>query len=187
MARSDPCTTCARRDIDVHLDDIDARRRRMRLEVEQDERAQQPGVAHGRRQFQSPRVYGARGERQARTHDHGAAIGALERARERVAHARQHEGERLEPFDGPFEIEPLAKVARLGRGHERVDIVPAYGPMQSHARLAEPRVEIGTRQARHLTQRPQSPSSQGGNSIRGVEPPVIGARGSLAAGPGAAR
>ena len=139
---------------------VDRCRRRMRLEVEQDQRPHHARVAKRRRQMERALVDRARHEPQSQPHLHRAAIGPLERRRQRLAQPRQHERQRLEALDRVLELEPLDKSHGFAGRHERRDRLAARGLMQDDADRSEPRVNVGARQPGEVAQRVQAPAGQ---------------------------
>ena len=87
-----------------------------------------------------------------------AAIGPLERRRQRVEQPRQHERQRLERFDRPVEHVPLEKTGRRIGRHQPGRVLARRRLMQADARRSEPRVDVGARQTRDVPERPQSPA-----------------------------
>ena len=138
---------------------------RMRLEIEQRERAQRARVAHRRRQLQRPLVRGLRHEVQPHVEHRRAAIAAFEVGRQRLDEAAEHERQRLEPFDRPLEIERLLEAFLGHRGHERRGVFAAREPLPLHAGLAEARGHVGGRQRRHLAERAQAPAAERGDEF----------------------
>jgi hypothetical protein len=92
----------ARRRIDDERDAIDGGGRRMRFEIEQRERTQRPHVADRRGQLQAARARVVRDEAERHVQYGRAAIAPLEARGERLEQTREHERQRLESIDRPF-------------------------------------------------------------------------------------
>ena len=81
-------------------------------------------IAHRRRQLQHARVHRPIDEPQIEPERRRAAIGALERDRQRIEQPRQHERQRLQRVDRPLELHPLDEArhvrdpARAARGSQ---------------------------------------------------------------------
>ena len=88
--------------------------------------------------------HGARGEAQRRIEHRGAAIGALETLGQRLEQPRQHERQRLEPFDRPLELERGLERNLIDPRHHRPRIHAARERLPQRAALAEPFVDLRT-------------------------------------------
>ena len=99
----------------------------------------------------------ARDQPQARDGGHRAAIGALERRRERLAQPREHERQRLEPLDRPLELEPLDEPRRRRRGHERDRVRAVVRPDAADAPDAPNRVRTSASGSRARSPSVRSP------------------------------
>ena len=106
------------------------------FEIEQQQRAQDARIAHRRRQLQHARMRRAIGQPQIEADRRRAAVGALERRRQRLEQPREHERQRLERVDRPLELEAADVARRLAVGHERARIEPAREALQRHRRGA---------------------------------------------------
>ena len=82
-------------------------------------------------------MHGAIDEPQIEMDGRGAAIGALERRRQRFEQARQHERQRLEPVDRPLELDALEETRHIRIGHERARVDSARHALQRDPRLSE--------------------------------------------------
>ena len=137
-----------------------AARGRMRFQIEQDERAQRLRIAHRRGQLQRARVRLARGEVQLGVQHRGAAIGAFETHGQRLEHAAQHERQRLQAFDRPFELERRVERLVVDERHERRQVLAARGVLPPRTERPEARRQLGGRQRRKLSQRADAPAAQ---------------------------
>ncbi len=124
----------------------------MRLEIEEQQRAQHLRVTHRGRQLQQASVHRPIDEAQIEPQRRRPAIGALERGRQRVEQAREHERQRLELVDRPFQIDRLDESGHTGIRDERRQIDPRRQPLQHEAGLPHPLGEIGGRQSRQSLQ-----------------------------------
>jgi hypothetical protein len=77
--------------------------------------------------------------------------------RQRLEQPREHERQRLEPFDRPLEIERRFEALRFERRDERADVFAARDRLPRHRRPAEPRDEFVRGQRGQLPKRFQSP------------------------------
>ena len=137
------CSTRAFGHIHADRDAIDGGGRRVRFEIEQRERPEHACIAHGRGQLHRPLVHVARHELQPGVQRHHAAILALETIAERLEQPRQHERQRLEPVDGPLEIQRcLEGFCRYGR-HQGTRLLAARPTLPSQTVLSEPGGKIG--------------------------------------------
>ena len=113
---------------------------------------------------------------QARRHGDGAAIGALECRRQRLALARENERERLETVDRPLEIQAVDEPLRVLDRHERRGVLAGSGLMETDSERAEPGVQIGAAKAREITQRAQAPAFEDSEGICEIRPKAQGPR-----------
>src|SRR6266581_458323 len=97
---------------------------------------------------------------QADMQHRGAAIALLEMRRKRVHQPRQHERQRLEPLDGPFEIERLLEAFFRKRRHERRWILAAREALPGDTVFAEARRDVIRWQRREVSEGSQSPAAQ---------------------------
>jgi len=146
----------------VHLDgdDVDPGRRRVRLEIEQQQCPQHTRVAHGRRQLQQPCVRRSIHQAQIQADRRRAAIGALEGERQRIEQPRQHERQRLQRVDGPLELHRLQEPRHAGIRHERRAVGAAREPLQREPFLPHPLRQIGRGQRGHLAETFQTPAGE---------------------------
>jgi hypothetical protein len=162
------------RRIDDDRDAFDRRGRRVRFEIEQDERPERPDVAQRRRQLQRAGVGIAchniqRRDRRARralyeifsavsalnvvggdeiephVQRRGAAVAALEARGQRLEEAREHERQRLEPLDRPFQLGRRLEALLGKRGHERTDVLAAGHGLPDQRVLSETGGQLGRR------------------------------------------
>ena len=124
------------------------------------------GIAHGGRQLQHARMPRAIDEPQFEMDGRGAAIGALERRRQRLEQPREHERQRLQPVDRPLELDALEKARHIGIGHERTRIDSARHPLKSDAGLPEPRRQRPGRERRQLAERRTPSVCSASNAMR---------------------
>ena len=110
----------------------------MRFEIEHQQRPQHLRVAHGDRQLQNARMHGAIDEPQFEMDGGSAAIGALERRRQRFEEACQYECQRLEAVDRPLELDALEETRHIRIGNERARVHSACHPLQRVPHLSEP-------------------------------------------------
>ena len=155
-----PLHDASRRGLDAHDHAIDRGRRRMRFQIQQDERAQRLRIAHRRGELQRARVEIARRQVQIGREHRRAAVGALEAHRQRLEHAAEHERQRFEPFDRPFEFERRLERFVVDQRHQRRQILAARGVLPAWSERAEPRRQLGGRQIRQLRQRADPPAAQ---------------------------
>ena len=92
----------------------------LRFERQQRDRAQRLGIAHRRRQLQRLLVHGLVHQVQAHVQHGHAAIPAFEVRGQRLDQAPEHERQRLEALDRPFQIERLLEPLLRQRGHQRL-------------------------------------------------------------------
>jgi len=97
---------------------------------------------------------------QADMQHRGTAIAPLEMRCERVHQPRQHERQRLEPLDGPFEIERLLEAFFRKRRHERRWILTAREALPVDTVFAEAGRNVIRWQRRQVSQGSQSPAAQ---------------------------
>ena len=97
-------TMRAGRGIDLDRHHVDRRGRGMGFQIEQQQRAQDARIAHRRRQLQQPRVRRPIGQPQRQMHRDRAAVRLLERGRQRIEQPGEHERQRLERVDRPFQL-----------------------------------------------------------------------------------
>ena len=90
--------------------------------------------------------------------DRRAAVAPLEARRQRLEQPRQHERQRLEPLDRPFELERRFEALLGQRRHERRRVLAARDRLPGQRVLPEPRRQIGGRQRRELAQRSDPPA-----------------------------
>ena len=133
----------AGRRIDDDGDAIDAGARRMRFEIEQRQRAQRSHVAHRRRQLEPPRADLARHQPQQDVQHRGAAVAPFEARRQRLEQPRQHERQRLELLDRPFEIHRGFEPFFGDVGDQRTRVLTARNGLPDEPALTEPRRHIG--------------------------------------------
>ena len=91
--------------IDDNPHAIDRGGRRMRFEIEQRERTERADITHGRRQLQAARPGLASDQAERDVQHCRATVAPLETRRQRLEQSRQHERQRLEPVDRPFELD----------------------------------------------------------------------------------
>src|ERR1041385_5839120 len=89
---------------------------------------------------------------------------------EGLEQTREHERERLEPLDRPFEIERLLEALFRHGGHERARILAARQALPRHTVLAETRRHIVRGQGGEVAEGAEAPSAEGGGSeVRGFD------------------
>ena len=142
----------------------------MRFEIEDRSVRNTRGIAHGRWQLQDADVPRPIDQPQVQMNGRGAAIGALERRRQRLEQAREHERQRLEAIDRPFELDLFEKAWHVGIGHERADIDAQRQTLERHASLPQPRRQLARWQRRQLAERRQSPSRENRKGLLGRFP-----------------
>ncbi len=97
----------------------------MRFEIEEQQRAQDPRIAHRDRQLQHPGMGRPIDQPQVQPDGGRAAIGALECERQRIQQPREHERQWLEAVDRPFQLHLLAVPRHIRIRHERTRIDPS--------------------------------------------------------------
>ena len=132
----------------------------MRFEVEHEERPQHFGIAHGGRQLQHARMPRAIDEPQLQMDGRGAPVRTLERRGQRLEQPRQHERQRLQPVNRPFELDAFEEARHIGIGHERARIDSTRHALQGDAGLPQPCGQRPGRQRRQLAERRKPPSLQ---------------------------
>ncbi len=90
----------------------------------------------------------------------GAAIAPLETDGNGLEEPRQHERERLEAVNRPFELERRFESLFGHRGDERVAILTAGDRLPEEALLTKPGREIGGWKRREVAQRFETPRSK---------------------------
>lgn len=153
-----PLRDAAGRGIDEHADLVDAGWGRMRFEIEQDERAQDARVVKRGRQLELPDVHLARDETQPHVQRRGAAIVQPELRAQRLEQPGQEKGQRLEPFDRPFERQHRLEPLRLFRRHQRPRIFAARQPLQEQPLAAKPLEQRSRWQRDEIAERFEAPS-----------------------------
>jgi hypothetical protein len=98
-----------------------------------------------------------RDEAQEHVQHRRPAIAALEARRQRFEQPREHERQRLEILDRPFQIERRFEALRVEHRHERPDVLAARDRLPRERRAAHPRDEIRGREGREITERPETP------------------------------
>ena len=139
---------------------IDRRRRRMRFEIEQRERAQHPRIAHGRRQLHRALVH-VRASRASSLdmQRHDAAIVAVRDARttaRTTARARTTTA-RARRSATRDRATPRTLSGDYGR-HQRPRVLAARPALPSQAILPEPGGQIGGRQRGQIAERAEAPA-----------------------------
>ncbi len=98
---------------------------------------------------------------------HGRAAIALHQVRfERLHQPTQHERQRLEFLDRPFELERLLESFFRNGGHQRTPIFSASQTLPVCVLTAKACREIVGRQCREIAERSQTPTAEGGELIR---------------------
>jgi hypothetical protein len=156
----------ARRGIDGHGDGVDPRRRGMRFEIQQQQRAQHFRIAHGRRQLQAADVQGPRHEPEAQVQDGGAAIAIFEALAQGIEQPAEYERERLEILDGPLQFERCLERFFNRRRRQRPRVFAAREALPADAVLPQPLREVGRRQRGQFAQRTKTPANKHGQDLR---------------------
>ena len=87
-----------------------------------------------------------------------AAIAPLEARGERLEQAREHERQRLESIDRPFQFDRRLEAFLRHVRHERPHVVAARDGLPDESRRAEPRGKIGRRKRGELAQSSETPT-----------------------------
>jgi hypothetical protein len=116
--------------------------------------------------LQAAQVQIARDKPQAQVQDGGAAIAVFEAQTQRIEQPREHERERFEVRDGPFQFERRLEELFFECGYERPRVFAAREALPADAVLAQPLREIGSRQRGQFAQRAQAPT---GDDSQGLE------------------
>ena len=148
------------RGIDADGNLIDRCGRRVRFQIEQRQRAQGSHVANGRRQLQAADMNGLRHQPEAHAQDGGGAIAALEPCRQRLEQPREHERQRLEPLDRPFQIDRRFERFFRNRRHQRPRVVAARDRLPGEPLGSQAGRKIGGRQRRELAECFDTPRSK---------------------------
>ena len=90
----------------------------------------------------------------------GTAPAALEMGLQRLQEPAEHKGQRLQPLDGPLEIERLLEALLGDDGEERPRILAARKALPPHAFLPEPRGHGGGWQCRNLAEGAKAPAAK---------------------------
>ncbi len=98
-----------------------------------------------------------------------AAIATLETHRERLEQPCQHERQRLEPLDGPIEIDRRLETLLGNVRHKRTRVLAARHRPPEQPVLSEPRGQIRGRKRRKLAQRPDPPTFEHRDRMRSLK------------------
>jgi hypothetical protein len=132
----------------------------MRFEIEQQQRAEHPRVAHRHGQGQRARVDRSIREPKPQVQRNRTAVSALERCRQRIQQSREDERQRFEHLDRPLELARVDEPADAGIRHERPRIEAACEPLERNAFGPQTRGQCSGRQHRQLADRRQSPPAE---------------------------
>ena len=131
---------------------IDTSRRRMRLEIEQDERAQYAWIAEWCGELQRAGVDLARNQPQPHMEHDRTSLATLETRAQRIEQPTQREGKRLEALDRVVECQRDFKPILHGVRHKRSLILTPGEPLQRKPARPQPFEEVsrGKRRPDHL-------------------------------------
>ena len=163
--------------LERHRQRVDAGRRRMRFEIEDNQRAQHPRVAHRHRQAEPPHVELAGDQAQRRLQRDRAEAVVIQPRAQRIDHPAERERQRLDRLDRPFEGARRLERLRLGGRHQRPRIPPARHRMPGQAGRAEALEEsaAGSAASAPSVASPQRRHRASGTSAPAAPPPAPGA------------
>lgn len=171
--------------LERHCQHVDGGRRRMRFEIEDDQRPQHARIAHRHRQAEAPHVELAGHQPERRLQRDRAEAIVIEPRAQRIDDAPEREGQRLDGLDRPLEGARRLERLRLGGRHQRPRVEPARHRVPGQPRRAEALEEIGGRQRRQRAERRQAPAPPQRQRHLGAgrgRRPRTGAPGTAAAG-----
>ena len=134
----------------------------MTLEIQQRQCAEHFRVAHRRRQMQRPMVDLARDQLQPEMQGNRAAIVALQIHAHRLEQPRQHERQRLDAINRPFERETAGEHERRRRGRERPAILTARQTLPPPGEMPQPGEQTIGRQRGEVAERFETPAIERG-------------------------